>query len=95
MTCLVLNLKSNVGLLGVCFHFTRFVKRAVSMRWKAREYQGEGVGRGGGVLAFKGEVLSSVNNCRRKSQAGPASPGMPNGTDLNQFQSGSSSWGGR
>lgn len=65
------------------------------MRWKAREYQGEGVGRGGGDLAFKGEVLSSVNNCRRKSQAGPASPGMPNGTDLNQFQSGSSSWGGR
>lgn len=65
------------------------------MRWKTRKYQGKGVGEGGLALAFKGNVLSSVNNPRRKSQAGPAPPGTPNGTTLNQFQSDSSSWGGR
>lgn len=65
------------------------------MRWKAREYQAEGVGRGGVALAFTDEVSSSINNCRSKSKAGPASPGMPNGIGLNQFQSDSSSCGGR
>lgn len=65
------------------------------MRWETREYQDKGVGEGGLALAFKGNVLSSVNNRRRKSQAGRASPGTPNGKTLNQFQSGSSSWGGR
>lgn len=95
LTCSVFNLKSNFGLLGVCFYFTRFAKRAVSMRWKARKYQAECLGRGGVASAFTDEVSSSINNCRRKSKAGPASPGMPNGIVLNQSQSDSSSCGGR